>query len=67
MENSFKVIRISDMPIGVHPSWFLIFGLFNLLAGNQPDARGIPAAQQWNALGVGISHQPGILPLCAGT
>jgi Zn-dependent protease len=28
MENSFKVIRIWNIPIGVHPTWFLIFGLF---------------------------------------
>ena len=30
MKNSFKVIRIWNIPIGVHPSWFLIFGLVSL-------------------------------------
>ena len=38
MENSFKVIRIWNIPIGVHPSWFLIFGLltFSLATSLMP-------------------------------
>jgi Zn-dependent protease len=38
MENSFKVIRIWNIPIGVHPSWFLIFALvtFSLATSLMP-------------------------------
>ena len=38
MGNSFKVIHIWNIPIGLHPSWFLIFGLltFSLATGLMP-------------------------------